>query len=310
MFKKEFNILVDCGFIRNKYFYLYKNLITNNSNTCKEKFKTQKHHIIPLKISKILGIDNTPTVNLLYKDHILAHYYLCLCCNKTISEIKYSIYKAFLYMYNGRLSKFSKTEISKLNKEEIKFIEELEKRQKIYEAFKKECSEHMSKLNKGKKKRPFTEEHKKNISKGKKGKPSKNKGKTFKPHTKQWKKEQSKRSKGKIVINNGILNKRVYPEEFEKHYKLLDWTLGFANKEVFKCSEEQKQKISNTLMGHKVNKQTKNKISLTLTGYKQSEETKEKQRNKIWITNGKVNRRINKDKPIPHGYKKGMQRKR
>lgn len=51
------------------------------------KFKTQLHHIIPRKYYTYnkLEINNSREnlVNLLYKDHILAHYYLALCAKET-----------------------------------------------------------------------------------------------------------------------------------------------------------------------------------------------------------------------------------
>ena len=69
--------------IDNEYLDKYCELIESNKNTKREKFKTQKHHIIPRYYYKYnnLEIDNSKEnlVNLLYKDHILAHYYLCMC---------------------------------------------------------------------------------------------------------------------------------------------------------------------------------------------------------------------------------------
>jgi len=77
---KKLNIFID-----NEYLSLYINLITNNLQTKKEKFKTQQHHIIPrcyFKLNK-LKIDNSKDnlVNLSFSDHIKAHCYLCLCVN-------------------------------------------------------------------------------------------------------------------------------------------------------------------------------------------------------------------------------------
>lgn len=70
-------------FIDNEYFDEYIDIINNNIDRKREKFKTQKHHIIPrayFKHNKLL-LDNSDNniVNLLYKDHILVHYYLCQC---------------------------------------------------------------------------------------------------------------------------------------------------------------------------------------------------------------------------------------
>lgn len=75
----------------NEWLDLYCELILNNLNTKKEKFKTNVHHIIPRCYYKHnnLEVDNSKEnlVNLLYKDHILAHYYLCKCAKE--SRFKY-----------------------------------------------------------------------------------------------------------------------------------------------------------------------------------------------------------------------------
>lgn len=48
-------------------------------------------------ISKGLNIDNSKEnlVNLLYKDHILGHYYLCLC---TEGVLQYKLANAFFHL--------------------------------------------------------------------------------------------------------------------------------------------------------------------------------------------------------------------
>jgi len=73
------NLVID-----NEYLEKYIKLLFQNLTTEKEYGKTQKHHIFPKCLSKILNIpiDNT-VVNLCYKDHILAHYYLIYAANNT-----------------------------------------------------------------------------------------------------------------------------------------------------------------------------------------------------------------------------------
>lgn len=76
--------LLNIGLVRdNVYLDKYVELIINNSNTPHIKYKTQKHHIIPRHYYEHNGlpVDNTKhnTVELLYSDHILAHYYLYKC---------------------------------------------------------------------------------------------------------------------------------------------------------------------------------------------------------------------------------------
>jgi len=69
--------------IENSYLDKYIQLINCNLNRTYQKGKTQSHHIIPRYYYKSVGkkLDNTRSnrVNLLYKDHVLAHYYLFLC---------------------------------------------------------------------------------------------------------------------------------------------------------------------------------------------------------------------------------------
>lgn len=63
----------------------YIDLIFANRNTPRDSLRTQRHHVIPRCLAEALGrkVDNSANnlVNLLYKDHILAHYYL-MCASK------------------------------------------------------------------------------------------------------------------------------------------------------------------------------------------------------------------------------------
>ena len=84
----EYNIVID-----NKYLDDYIKLVENNILTAKEKFKTQKHHVIPVVYYQ--HTNNTATrkmameiadqdqqnfkVNLTFKDHLYAHYLLSMC---------------------------------------------------------------------------------------------------------------------------------------------------------------------------------------------------------------------------------------
>ena len=86
-------------FINNEWLDKYCELIEINENTKKEKYKTQSHHIVPKCCYKylFLKIDNSKEnrVNLLYKDHILAHYYLCLC---TEGKLHHKLANAFFHL--------------------------------------------------------------------------------------------------------------------------------------------------------------------------------------------------------------------
>ena len=70
-------------FENNQYLDAYIKLIEENKETKKEKYKTAIHHIIPKAYFKKMNllIDNSEDnlVNLLHKDHVLAHYYLTQC---------------------------------------------------------------------------------------------------------------------------------------------------------------------------------------------------------------------------------------
>ena len=100
--KTIFNLLSNLsGFIINDSFYAYIKLIGANLNTPRQQGKTQVHHIIP---EAYYGKRNTKenntddrVVNLLFKDHVLAHYYLAKC---TSGELNNKMLIAFAMMTN------------------------------------------------------------------------------------------------------------------------------------------------------------------------------------------------------------------
>ena len=71
------------GFVDNEYLEHYCSLVERNTRTPQRGGLTNKHHIIPKSWFKLNNkeIDNTMSnlVNLVYREHVLAHYYLCLC---------------------------------------------------------------------------------------------------------------------------------------------------------------------------------------------------------------------------------------
>ena len=81
-----------------EYMNKYSQLIIDNINTESKKGKTQRHHIVPqfCYVDRQLPIDNSPSnqVNLLYQDHILAHYYLAMAGKDIFA------YKNFVPMFN------------------------------------------------------------------------------------------------------------------------------------------------------------------------------------------------------------------
>lgn len=131
-------------FIDNEYLDLYLDLININLNTKKEKYKTSRHHIFPIALSKILklDIDNSDQnlVNLLHKDHLLSHYYLALC---SLDEFKYKMCCA-LYFLSGHIITYNPD----IKEEDLKiFLNNLDEYQKLQEYYKREASVR----NKGKK---------------------------------------------------------------------------------------------------------------------------------------------------------------
>ena len=116
--------LLSCGVcIDNEYLDKYAELICKNLQREKETFITEEHHIIPKYYfeDNSIEVDNSKSnlVNLIHKEHILAHYYLALCSvgknvSRNVLAIRYVLHDKSL---------------SDLNIEEI----DLDKYQKIYE---------------------------------------------------------------------------------------------------------------------------------------------------------------------------------
>lgn len=83
----------------NEYLDKYIGIITNNLKTLRLKYKTQKHHIVPRAVfthnKEPLDNSESNLVNLEYKDHILAHYYLYMCAT---GWFKYPAAKAVDYL--------------------------------------------------------------------------------------------------------------------------------------------------------------------------------------------------------------------
>ena len=64
--------------INNEYLDLYCLLVEQNLTRKREKYKTQLHHVIPCALYTSRAAANADEsnikINLLFKDHILAHY--------------------------------------------------------------------------------------------------------------------------------------------------------------------------------------------------------------------------------------------
>ena len=102
--------------IDNDYLDKYVDLVIRNQFTAYIKNSTNKHHIVPkyyycynnLRVNN----DNTNLINLLYRDHILAHYYLAMCSKYDFGK-RANIF-SISFLLNGK-------KLEDLNIEEIDF---------------------------------------------------------------------------------------------------------------------------------------------------------------------------------------------
>lgn len=148
------NKLLNTGIvIDNEYLDKYVNIIISNLNLPKIKFKTQNHHIIPRYYYKYnnIDIDNSKDniINLLYKDHILAHIYLGLC--SSTDEFKRRNYFAVQHVLGNK-----NYTIDDFYEFERLAIENLDIYQNLYEASREWWSENCNWKNHG----PISEEQK------------------------------------------------------------------------------------------------------------------------------------------------------
>ena len=191
-------------FENNIYLDKYIKLIEENYSTEHRKNSTQSHHIIPRYYFKMNNLDvdesSNNRVNLLFCDHIMAHYYLSLC---SIGRYKYANIQAFIGM-TGRKG---------IKEEERHLIKSLPEYQQLYEEGQKRNSE----LHKGKPspikglKLPersyvMPEETKVKISQKAKG-----------------------RYKGDVGIHKGDDDKHVKPE-YLSYYLELGYEIGRSDK--------------------------------------------------------------------------------
>ena len=158
----------------NEFLDKYCKLIIDNKDRKREKYKTQKHHIIPRcyfkYIDELCDDSKDNIVILLHKDHVLAHIYLSLIF--TVKRIKYANQKAVTRCLNQKIFKENYDYV-----ENVKLIESLEEYQQIM------CESRVlsSELQKGRKSpmkgKAFSAEHRYKISQSNKGRVGKNKGK-------------------------------------------------------------------------------------------------------------------------------------
>lgn len=96
------------GFVNNIYLEKYCSLVERHTITGVQRKITNSHHIIPkawFKLNK-KSVDNSECnlVNLPYREHALAHYYLCLC---TVDQLQYANELAFICLISRKKLNFS-----------------------------------------------------------------------------------------------------------------------------------------------------------------------------------------------------------
>lgn len=151
-------------FIDNEYLDRYVKLLFENVHTSYQRNKTNEHHIITVSYFKHrnIEVDNTEDnkVTLLFKDHVLAHYYLYLCTLN--EEDKYSNACAL-----NQLTGLSKRRGISFNIDDLS----LPDLQKIYEESKRHFTESMRGRFVGDKNPAKRPEVRKKISEAKNGHP-------------------------------------------------------------------------------------------------------------------------------------------
>lgn len=99
-------------FIDNEYLQKYCQVIERHTRTPVRAKQTHKHHIIPKSWFKLthneINNELNNLVNLPYREHFLAHYYLCLC---TEDPFKYANQLALMCLLSIKNKKFYDKEL-------------------------------------------------------------------------------------------------------------------------------------------------------------------------------------------------------
>ena len=250
--------LLTIGIVKeNEYLDKYCNLILENVETKYQVHKTQSHHIIPKYYCRencpSLIKDKTNKVNLLYKDHILAHYYLALCStNKTLAAKNVS---ALFKMTNSPQTEF--------NGSPIEFIETLDKYQELYEIFSTHQGDHL----RGKKQSP--EHIAQRVHKN-----------TGQKRSLETRKKMSEWQKGKPKPASACENMRIAQLNYAKTetYEHKRARIEKSNETKSKWSDEYKadlrDRLSKALKGRPIGENERLNKSLAMLGKPKSESHK------------------------------------
>ena len=237
----------------NEYLNKYLSIITNNTKTMRLKYKTQKHHIIPRAVfthnKEPLDNSESNIVNLEYRNHILAHYYLYMCAT---GWFKYPAAKAVDYLVKRiesirvKPNEFNQIEINFSEDELLALLPELAEIQEQAKVGEHNRLSGGKWVNNGEAQKYISgetlQEFLSNNDSWKIGKL---------PVSKETREKLSKRkpnNTGTKVVNNGQCNKYIPISEVSE-YLNNGWVLGRFDTPYFKgktLSEETKQKISET----------------------------------------------------------------
>lgn len=250
--------LLNLGIVENnEYLDNYCQLIIDNKDSLKQLHKTQSHHIIPRYYYKQNNLqvnnDKHNLVNLFYKDHILAHYYLALCSNS----------EKFIYANVSAIYKMSNCTQTLIEDNVIEFFTSLDKYQQLYETHARYQGSHL----KGKSQTP---EH---VAK----RVHKNTGQKRSLETRQkmsaWQKGVPKSEQARKNMSEA--QKRYMQTESEEHRRAR---IAKANETKYNKSDEEKrkisEKISKAMKGKVVSEETKLKRSVALKGVKKDDSHK------------------------------------
>lgn len=284
--------LLDIGLcIDNEYLDKYVELIESNRETKRQKFKTQKHHIIPKCIAKIINYQDVNAkqniVNLSHKDHLYAHWWLYNAVEN--KNYKYRLGIAILEFENLKRNK-------KVNLLSIKNIEEIvenydELRTSIYQEMSLRFKNRVvSETTKNKMKTYWTNYYKnggKSPNIGRKHSiETKNKisiGNKNKERTKEFREYLSNKLRGREPWNKG----KKTPRSIETKNKLKSLQLIWFNNGEVEIKTNIENVPENFVKG-RLKSFRNNKDALNKRNYKM--------RNKIWMNNGIVSKMIDIDK--------------
>lgn len=247
----ETGIVVD-----NEYLDAYCELIQANNDTEIIVHQTQSHHIIPRyyfkTVDNSLETDPKNKVNVLYKDHILAHYYLALCSST-------SAYKAKNVTALYKMSNCPQTKIGDILAKD--FINSLDHIQELYQEHAKHHGDHL----RGKKQ---TSEH---IAM----RVAKNTGKKRSLETKSkmsaWQKDKPKSMEARENMRQAQLLYAQHETDEHKRNRVNKANETKANwSDEFRA--ELSAKLSQSLKGRVVSEKERRSKSLALTGKPKSEE--------------------------------------